>query len=166
MPFFQDDIADIVQMISLPVEIMGASLTAIEIFNKPVAERIGNKIEEISKASLNEMFNKLYNPVSYACIALVAVICFTSLMGYTQRSFTLPNIITAAVGSFAIATLSTGFLLAFLALFLYWLISILRFFDRITNGYPLGGFGITLGFLGVCGEIYQVLCIFFAESLC
>lgn len=34
------------------------------------------------------------------------------------------------------------------------------FFDRLTSGKAFGGLGLTLAFLGMLGEIYQVLVMF------
>jgi len=157
MPFFTDSTADTVQLISLPLEIVGLTFAFIELKHPKTADRIEGWIDDWDE--------KLRNLVKYpvAGIKYYRPGRIILLLGY-------PLILTCLlILNWKIVMEKTGFLIAFilliavssLYLFSFFMPALVRFLNEYSNGRALGTFGLILAGLGGLGEIYQVLNMYF-----
>lgn len=179
MPFFQEDAANVVQLISLPLEVIGCSFAFIEVFTPKTADRIENWFDHTQKEikaivewaqgktpEEDEPKMNLWVRIEHA--SLTVRILFYSLL------FLLGPFAILSVIAIIFSPIATGLGLALIiAIFIFttlvitWMLGLfgktIALFNRITNGYALGAIGVILASIGVLGEVYQVLTIFLAN---
>lgn len=136
------DLTDIVQLISLPMELIGVTLTLIEIFFAETNRKIEEQFDTIIKKA-DEIFHQ-YNSIIVKIIFGITLILMIII------------IISSIMKEYETTTMNT--LTLFVWAMLGW--SIFTFFRSLLPSRTLLALGLTLTILGVLGEIYQVVNIF------
>lgn len=166
MSFLNDQSADLVQLISLPLESVGLALAFVELRTPALADRIESAIDSVERKLLGvvslDTLQGLVWPFALFGIALVAATFLhygLSIEIFTpSHGVSLPWAIVLAVFWLG------GGVLAAILLFLLPVVALgtaLRTIDRYARGRALGGLGLLLSVLGLLGEVYQVLTMFY-----
>ncbi|MCG8603607.1 hypothetical protein MJD09_01225 [bacterium] len=147
-----------VERIYLLFEILGFSLTCIEVFFPQTADRIEDSIERIGnpefltrflRLDLLVMAGALFGVVLCAGF-LISIAIATVISGGTgEPSIVLQNVFVWASGLLVLA-------LAALAS-LHIMSKVLRFLNGITRGRALGSIGLTLLLIDIIGGAYPLL---------
>lgn len=177
--------ADLVQHVSLPLELLGLFLAMLEIFFNGHAKKLEQAIDAAANwlavdaykdKSLLSKVEDVYNVVFmvYIFLPVVGVLdpypkwvlwafYFSTLDGL-YRYFVLywfkswrTQLWSRILRGILLLPLLVFFVLV-VALFLL-LQLIITVFDSIGKGHAIGGIGIALGIFGLLGEIYQVILI-------
>ncbi len=176
---FTDHNADIVQIISLPLELIGFVLAFIEVRQPSKADRIEKGIDIL----IDRLFNiiKKRSPkdgtslplaiLMYLSVAAALLGCFWICQKYVpilyERSkdyfFDYFDYFAWFVGWLGIIFSSMGILIfvffiviTILLIILKIIALILNYLDRYAHGRALGAFGLILALFGLIGEIFQV----------
>ena len=144
MPFFSDSIADNVQLISLPLEATGFFLTYLELFKKEKIDAFESLIEKVHKKVSSKKRSRL-GFIKFISIALPLMV-FVFYIEQLTAEVIIMSIVLTLVYFYDFTVVS-------LTLFI-------DFLKKLTNGRVAGSLGLTLAFLGILGEVYQVLNIF------
>ncbi|WP_106792144.1 hypothetical protein [Aquimarina sp. Aq78] len=176
---FTDHNADIVQIISLPLELIGFALAFIEVRKPSLADRIEKGIDIL----IDRLFNiiKKRSPKDGTSLPLAVLMhlsitiaflgCFWVCWKYVPILYERPkdnffnyfDYFAWFVGWLGIVFSSIGVLMfaAFIVITILLIIlkiitRILNYLDRYAHGRALGAFGLILALFGVIGEIFQV----------
>jgi len=170
---FKGDTADVVQLISLPLEVLGFALAMLEILFKPHAARIEGCIDRFGIKS-----RSLMAPVSRIVLIGIAV-----LLGVTgaslgtlgllhalfrpvsDRSLSYPAWMAAhelllRVPSVVVMAFALWGSLMLLLLVLWTAHKTIDGLNALSGGHALGTLGLILACLGVSGELYQVITMY------
>ena len=145
MFIFSERIANIVQLVSLPLELTGFGLAVIELRSPALADSLETAIDNIADWLMHQFNSEklihylLGGPVFGGILLLI---------GQFEASVVVFTILTLATVSDCVVT---G---------VFWLVgSILTLLDVFAEGKALGAFGLVLAAIGVLGETYQVISI-------
>lgn len=166
MDFFNNDTANSVQLISMPIESIGFMLTFIEVIKPDIADKIENFIDRaeiqslsLYKKHLNKLGAFLQNGKLILAMMIFAVAWLAVGIYRTIYDLSFEQISQIFwIVSFPLIVLS--FVLVY-GILVSSLNSLIKFLNTFSNGKALGSIGLILAFLGLCGEIYQVLTLFF-----
>ena len=162
---FQDHIADIVQYISLPLEIVGFVMVIIEIYKDNEYQKIENAIDNVPSfmsAASNAYASFLMGPEGRNSGSNLFVIIFVVFVAWAiwviWESNSAEQVTTDFV-SLLLTSFYVGFLTIFVGPFVLYAIPtvIVRLLNYITGGRALGTIGLILAGLGLLGELYQVI---------
>lgn len=144
------------------MEIIGITLAYIEIRYKPLARRIEEYIKFFEKRTKEFGYKLLENKLFSALITIFVIVVFFFEIPYMAGFFdevlppdmagiqeTLLWLTSPIVILFILSILTIGF-----ADFVAWL-------NRFSEGHAIGALGVVVTFLGLVGEIYQILTIFY-----
>lgn len=157
MAFFNDDTAIVVQMISAPLEIVGFTMAYVELFEYRIAQDINKLIFhknwkwrklQLPEPTYESQFGKWLNGQTKLLFVIPLIIIILSALLYHFFWQPMP------IYFFIKLPIYAGLIFF---LFKYLLITIIK----ITRDKSIGLLGIILAFIGVLGEVYQVLVIFF-----
>ncbi len=185
MPFFSNDTATIVQLISFPLEVIGFSMIIIEVYYSGTAKRMKKWLKKFPKSVSKRIRAKMNAteelrlsiglfiglPIALVMSFVIPFVYFSELLNYLEFHFAIEFVIMSVLGLLVFIPL---YFIVFSAIKLVGVIVrsfflpldiirlIILFFDKLTAGKALSGFGLTLAFFGVLGEMYQVLTILLA----
>ena len=163
MHFFNETASNYIQFISMFLEMLGITLAYIEIRYKPLANQIEgwilHKEHDIKRVGERLLNNKLFSSLITIFIMLVFFIEVPYLVGFFDR------IVPADWNDVKVAVI--WFTAPFLMLFVLGVAFILLcdfvgWLNHFSNGHAIGALGVVVTFLGLVGETYQVLTIFYA----
>lgn len=156
MGFFNGPTADIVQHISLPLEAVGFVLVLIEIYWRRVGERLEWEIDfmtgvDVFIAESVEPADGSRMPTAMILIVPLFILIWIALFGsLSWEEHRLWKGMTLVIG---VVTAGSAFI-PILA----------RFLNRLTDGRALGSLGLVLAFLGLLGEVYQIITMYVAPG--
>ena len=183
LSFFDLNISNFIQLISLPLELIGFTLTCIEMFYPNTADSIENKIDALGLNSMNRYNSfiektKKVSPLIFriffgviACCTPIIAISFSGFHLLEDLSaffwiiyviifikiiiFCLPYIMDFLVQIMIglIALIETIYYIFGILLF-YPTSKIISWLNKITKGKALGSIGVILGVIGVLIEFY------------
>ncbi|MEM1406298.1 MAG: hypothetical protein AAGG59_05945 [Bacteroidota bacterium] len=146
MTFFNDNAANFIQHISLLLEMLGFFLTYVELFKKEWVIAFESRVK------------KVHEKVSLKKRARLGFIKFTTLAA------PLLILVIARPESFTIQIIIGAIILGLIYFYDFVVVSmtlLIDFLNRLTNGRVAGSVGLLLVSLGMLGEVYQVLNIYF-----
>lgn len=172
---------DLVQHISLPLELLGLFLAMLEMFFPRHADQLEVEVDKLAmtwKKPAVAIFGKGSWMRFFAFLLLVIVSTWPWIWylwgeyNDVMKIYCVLLFLTIILASIKVKfSKQFGFLILMiviaplLPIFLLWVIPIvllrygINLFDRIGNGRATGGIGIALGVLGLLGEVYQVVVI-------
>ncbi|MBK6265336.1 hypothetical protein JKA74_09820 [Marivirga sp. S37H4] len=140
------NITDVVQLFSLPLEIVGLTITILEIFYHDTSSKLEERLSSYFHI-LETLPVKKHNKLTIAYILGMFVFVILS----TQFFFEFTNTYLLTVIEF----LAVFFVGLNLALHFY------EFYNRILPNRKLLALGLILTSVGIIGEIFQVFNIFY-----
>lgn len=176
------NIADWCQLISVPLELIGASLAFIEIFFPDLARRIENIFDNLPNKLITKLIEIYANVietskiilvrvVSYGCLGTVITIFliitvwlilpkhFESFNEYWDLESLVGWAIFILLMCFpvlmSLIIITTTIILFTLIIILSPISLLLALFDKIGKGHALGGLGIFLAAIGLILNFYQ-----------
>lgn len=162
MQFFNETTSNYLQFFSMIMEILGISLAYVEIKYKPFARRIETKIlreeHRIKKFAFKLMENKLFSALVTIFIMIVFFFGIPYYAGFYDHILppdmkSIQNTIIWVTAPF-VFLFSAGMGLIILGDFVSWL-------NRFSDGHAIGALGVVITGLGLTGEVYQVLTIYY-----
>ena len=164
MTFFNQETSNIIQFISMAMEIIGITLAYIEIRYRPFAMRIESRILDIEVKIKEFAWKIVQNNLFSVLITLFVMVVFFFERPYMAGFFdtVLPEnmkqvqeVIYWCTFPIVVLFLACIFLI-FLSEFVSWL-------NRFSDGHAIGSLGVVVTGIGLTGEIYQVFSIFYAS---
>jgi len=157
--FLRESWADVVQLVSLPLELLGLSLAWIEVIYPLKAREICKVMEALGRITfppavispIQKLAWRLFIIIELALMALSWLTLFCLIERFEPRSisffgFVFGLLVGPIIGSFICFRLVS------------WLLNVLSDF---SEGRALGTFGLILAALGVLCEVYQVSVLLF-----
>ncbi|MEQ9309845.1 MAG: hypothetical protein RLN90_10350 [Balneolaceae bacterium] len=175
MPFFNDNTANLVQLISAPLEIIGFTLAFIEIKYPEFADKIEHTFDVITDFLLKVSRDRLpkWNEDSRWLLrqddilkALgwgVPLILLFLVSGFLQETDLIsPNVIFALwlIVIPLVALFSRNWIGILISLPIIPLKNLFSFLNKFSKGRALGTVGLILASMGVFGELYQIGALF------
>lgn len=162
MQFFNENTSNYLQFFSMTMEVLGISLAYLEIKYKSIARSIEEKIlndeEKIKEFAMKLMENKIFS----ALVTIFIIILFFFFVPYMFGFYdhVLPPDMKSIqqtimwVTSPVIVLFIIGLCLILLGDFVSWL-------NHFSDGHAIGALGVVITGLGLLGEVYQILTIFY-----
>jgi len=172
-PFFNENYANIIQFISLPLETIGGILTCIELLRPKLADKIEGFLDNLTQFKkifihfrifIDALGEAVGSCAYFICLYLIASGKFNFLYSKVGEILShLGFLAPILMGQFVVFSMFiiTGLLISAPYIVGY-IISILisnfiKLLNKLSNGRALGCFGLLLAFLGILGEFYQVI---------
>ncbi len=155
------DLVDQLQLIALPLEIIGFILVALELFKNEVVTQLQKQIDRFPTYFTDLRFNESDREAildrdnqnwstQAGCVKLVVFMVYVIIVWPFVRSMEHWWSIVFAV------IISYMFLNLFLFLFSLLLVGITHFLNQLTNGNAIGGLGLLLALTGIIFESVQI----------
>lgn len=152
---FQQAWANAVQLISLPLEILGLLLAWTEVMRPVRAQRITEVLLALGRirfpaegiGSVGRLAWRLFIAIELALMAIAWLLVFSFVENLVPAR--TPLRVLSVLG------LAIGPIVGSILLFRSVAWSLTRL-DVVSNGRPLGAFGLLLAAVGTAGEVYQV----------
>lgn len=150
LPFFNEQAANIVQFLSLPLEIYGLILILVELKNPKLAKEWEAKLDKMAE-NPSQNFSSYFEFIGYFSVPFFLFILYIAINHYgTAIGVIILSILAAWIGSSII-----GWFFTILAVAYY------PHIHRFANGHSIGAIGLFLAALGALGEVYQVFALIF-----
>ena len=153
MEIFNDDLSDVLQYVSLILESVGLTLAFIEIKSPNTAALLEASIHGFEN-HLKELGNKIAsNKVTQNIVSTFIILIFLAVIPALWGLFELPIFVwvifffVAAIFLFVIGIFLLG--------------AFINSLETFSHGRAIGALGVCLASLGIFGEIYQILNIWF-----
>ena len=153
MHIFNDDISNILQYVSLFLEIIGITLAFIEIKSPKIARFLEESIHDFEN-HLKDLGSRIAsNKITQNLVTVFIVLLLIAIIPALWGLFELPSFVWIIF-----------FFIGAVFLFIIGVFLLVAFIDSLnsfSNGRAIGSLGICLASLGLFGEIYQILNIWF-----
>ena len=160
MNFFNESASDYIQFISMFLEIVGITLAYIEIRYKRLARRIEARIvaeeNKITRIITRLIENKIFVTVTTLFFVLIFFVVIPYWLRFYDRILTQEGLANLEILILCTAPIIALFIVGLLVVafgdFISWL-------NRFSDGHAIGALGVSVTFLGLLGETYQVITI-------
>jgi len=174
MNFFNSQTANIVQLISFPLEVIGLTLVVLEIYfprKSSLIEYWINLFERRTRLKPEQIKPSVVLFIGFILLdAHVLSFEVISIFGeLILRVFRNPNfddifsIFFCGVFLFPFIIIGVYFMFSILSVSISIVNIVIKGLNKLTKGRALASIGLILSCLGVMGELYQVICIFIGE---
>ena len=153
MKFLNSTVANDLQYLTLVFEVVGFTLAFMEIKYPKGAHRIEIAIKGIEKVVQRVSYQMARNAIAQTLITIFILLLFAAVIPTLWGLFSLPNYVWWMFGSVGIVV---GIIIA-----LHLMVDFLDSLNRFSNGKAIGALGVCLGSLGIIGEIYQILFLWY-----
>jgi len=153
MKFLNSTVANDLQYLTLIFEVVGFTLAFIEIKYPKGAHRIERGFKGLEKAVQRMSYRMAKNPVVQTLITIFILLLFAAVIPTVWGLFSLPSYVWWMFSSVGIAV---GAIIG-----LHLAVDFLDSLNRFSNGKAIGALGVCLGSLGIMGEIYQILVLWY-----
>ena len=162
MQFFNETVSNYLQFVSMFMEVIGISLAYIEIRYKPLKFKIEAKILAGETRMRQMSWRLAQNNLFSALITVFVIVVFFFEIPYMAGLF--DKLLPQEWQDFQETLYWLTFpviLLFFLVLFVILLGEFVSWLNRFSEGHALGALGVVVTSIGLTGEIYQILTIFY-----
>ncbi|MDH5379832.1 MAG: hypothetical protein OEW75_03210 [Cyclobacteriaceae bacterium] len=162
MNFFNETASNYLQFVTMVLEIVGITLAYIEIRYKPLAKRTENWILRLEDKIKDFAWKVVRNNMFSTLITLFVIVIFFFEVPYFAGFY--DKILPAGMKSIQDIFYWLTFpivLLFFLGLFVIFLSEFIAWLNRFSGGHAIGALGVVVTLVGLIGEVYQVLTIFY-----
>jgi hypothetical protein len=153
MKFFDHSVSNSLQYITLILEVAGITLAFIEIKSPRTADKIEKAIRGIQKFTERASYKVTRSHAGQTLITLFIILLFAAVVPTIWGLFTLPWYLWLLFG---IVGGIFGIILG-----LHLTVDFINSLNKFSNGKAIGALGICLASLGMVGEEYQILFIWF-----
>ncbi len=165
--FFTNVWADRVQLVALPLEVVGFTLVAIEVFKPRVADSIESFIDKLSCITFppKDSFGIKVHLWVTASLTILLLIMLSMLR--LSISWLSADVTPLSVGKVILMCFAFGIFLDFVVVRLITrtLSGICKTLNYITDGSALGSIGIIIAFFGVLCEVYQFITLLIGKDV-
>ncbi len=155
MDFFNETWAARIQYFTLPLEVVGFTLTSIEVLFPELADRIERLVDKLGKSSnsFHDKLRRYYGKPAEMALPVFPLILLTLMVyPFFSRWWGMYPQFKTAIYMFIV--FGALYLTYWISFFLGKLIDVL---NKVTSGRALGTLGLVLAFLGLLGEAYQYI---------
>jgi hypothetical protein len=153
MKFFNESVSNSLQYITLILEVAGITLAFIEIKSPSSADKIEKAIRGVQKFTERASYKVTRSHAGQTFITLFIILLFAAVVPTVWGLFTLPWYLWLLFG---IVGAIFGIILG-----LHLTVDFINSLNKFSNGKAIGALGICLASLGMVGEAYQILFIWF-----
>ena len=166
MSFYNNFIANCVQLISFPLELIGLTLAVIDIYFPGKAEEIENFIDKLESGLYRKGSHLKEKSKDYA-FWFAVFMAFNFLVNYLYDFDGLNVLVELALHLVSLLIPLCLFVLFSIIIYAKIVIPYLHrsvtFLNKLTSGKALAAIGLILAGLGFLGEFYQVATMLFGE---
>lgn len=152
MNFFNESISDLLQHITLALELVGITLAFIEIKSPSTANKIEKAIRGIQKATERASYQVTRSHVGQTFITIFIILLFVAIVPTIWGLFSLPWYAWVVIGVIG------GIFGVIIGMHL--MVDFINSLNTFSNGRAIGALGVCLASLGIAGEIYQIIFIY------